>query len=287
MNDTKMEAAIIYEPHLPDALRRATLFAGEEGYIASVPQLLHARVGAGFDNIVWNSWFTANSEECVARTPQGNHVLVEVHGGGVFSSPERILTLYHASVARSCKLGFTGPFAGKILAGEARDLLAGKLPDGSEIPVYPFEEFRQGIAGLPRKYAVILDFETARQCPSGYQAFDDLREDPLMIMRAGGAEAAAAYLDRLRDRGQPQDMGNWHIFPEVDPDQPQASILLLYGGPGGERARIFAAEGMPHLRGVDNEFGLCGSAGMINMGRYVAVAPHDAATSVRDLPFML
>ena len=46
--------------------------------------------------------------------------------------------------------------------------------------------------------------------------------------------------------------------------------MLLYGSPGGKRARVYANEGMPHLRGVDTEFGLCGSAGMINMGRYVA-----------------
>jgi hypothetical protein len=62
-------------------------------------------------------------------------------------------------------------------------------------------------------------------------------------------------------------------------------VLLLYGSPGGERARIYANEGMPHLRGVDTEFGLCGSAGMINMGRYVAVAPNNAAISVRSLSF--
>ena len=51
------------------------------------------------------------------------------------------------------------------------------------------------------------------------------------------------------------------------------------------RARVFATEGMPHLRGVDTDFGLCGSAGMINMGRYVAVAPRNVSTSVRHLPF--
>jgi hypothetical protein len=81
-------------------------------------------------------------------------------------------------------------------------------------------------------------------------------------------------------------MGNWHIFPEIDPERPQSSVLLLYGSPGGVRAKIHANEGMPYLRGVDTEFGLCGSAGMINMGRFVAVAPRNAAASVRSLPFV-
>jgi len=285
MNDVKMEAAIIYESHLPDALRRARIYAGDDGFIASMPALLKARVNSDFDNVIWNTWFTANSEEVVATTPRGNHVVVAVHGGGIFTSPERVLKLYHASVDRSSEFGFTGPFAGNISTREARDILEGKLPDGSEIPVYTFDEFRQGINALPRRHAVVLDFETARKCKNGYQAFDALRDDPMMILRAGGVEAASAYLDKARNRGKLETIGNWHIFPEIDPDQPQSSVLLLYGSPGGTRARVFATEGMPHLRGVDTDFGLCGSAGMINMGRYVAVAPRDASTNVRHLPF--
>jgi hypothetical protein len=285
MENVKMEASIIYESHLPDALRRARIFAGDDGFLASMPALLQARTGAGFDNIIWNTWFTANSEECVATTKQGNHVVVGIHGGGIFSSPERFLKLYHASVDRSSEFGFTGPFAGKISEQEARDVLRGRLPDGSEIPVFPFDEFKQGIAGLPRRYAVVLDFGTAKNCRNGYQVFDQLKDDPLMILRAGGAEAAVAYLDKARDRGNPDTMGNWHIFPEIDPDQPQSSVLLLYGSPGGVRAKVYADEGMPHLRGLDTEFGLCGSAGMINAARYVAVAPRNASTGVRSLPF--
>ncbi len=280
-----MEAKIIYESHLPDALRRALIYAGNNGFVASMTQLLCARVGAAYDNIIWNTWFTSNSEEVVARTPGGNHVVVTVHGGGIFASPERFLRLYHASVDRFSELGFTGPFAGKISANEASDVLDGRLPNGSEIPVFVFDEFKRGIADLPRHYAVVLDFEAAKKCKSGYQAFDELQDDPLMILRAGGVEAAAAYLDKARQRGNSKTMGNWHIFPEIDPDQPQASVLLLYGSPGGVRAEVYANEGMPHLRGVDTEFGLCGSAGMINMGRYVAVAPRNVPTSVRNLSF--
>jgi hypothetical protein len=286
MENVKMEASIIYESHLPDALRRARICAGDDGFLASMPALLQARTGAGFDNIIWNNWFTANSEECVATTKQGNHVVVAIHGGGIFSSPERFLKLYHASVDRSSEFGFTGPFAGKISEQEARDVLRGRLPDGSEIPIFPFDEFKRGIAGLPRRYAVVLDFQTAKNCRNGYQAFDQLKDDPLMILRAGGAEAAVAYLDKARDRGNLDSMGNWHIFPEINPDQPQSSVLLLYGSPGGVRATVYADEGMPHLRGVETEFGLCGSAGMINAARYVAVAPRNASVSVRSLPFV-
>jgi hypothetical protein len=285
MSDNRIEAAIIYESHLPDALRRALIYAGDDGFLASMPELLRARVNASFENIIWNTWFTANSEESVIKTPQGNHVLVTVHGGGIFSTPERFLALYHASVDRASELGFTGMFAGKISEKEARELLQGKLPDGTEIPLFSFDEFKHGIADLPQHYAVVTDFELAQQSISGYAAFDDLRDDSMMIVRAGGVEPLGRYLDKARDRGNSDTIGSWHVFNELDPDQPQACTLLLYGGRGGARDKIYANEGMPHLRGIENEFGLCGSAGMINSGRFVAVAPRNVSTSVRHLSF--
>ncbi len=71
MKDIKIEAAIIYDSHLPDALRRALEYAGDDGFVASMPQLLHARANAPYDNEIWNTWFfTSNSEESVAKTPQ-------------------------------------------------------------------------------------------------------------------------------------------------------------------------------------------------------------------------
>ncbi len=66
----KMEAEIIFEPHVPNALRRALEYAGDDGFVASMPQLLRARANAPYDNIIWNTWFTSNSEESVVTTPQ-------------------------------------------------------------------------------------------------------------------------------------------------------------------------------------------------------------------------
>jgi len=63
--EIKMQAEIIFEPHIPTALRRALQYAGDDGFVASMPQLLHARANAPYDNIIWNTWFTSNSEESV------------------------------------------------------------------------------------------------------------------------------------------------------------------------------------------------------------------------------
>ena len=298
MNDINMEAAIIFDTHLPDALKRALEYAGDDGFVASMPQLLHARVNAPFDNEIWNTWFfTSNSEESVATTPQGNHVAVVVHGGGIFAAPERFLTLYHASVNRSSMLGFTGLFGAKILEQEARDIQRGHLPDGTEIPVFSFDEIKRGVAHLPRRYAVVMDFEMAQTSKCGYASFDDLKDDPLMIVRAGGVEAAARYLDIAMDYFGTTEMGSWHRFDDLSPDEPQTWVQFLFDCLGGasdkesydpaSRQQGNVDSWFTHYRvSRDSGFGLRGDLAMINTARYVAVAPRNVSTGVRDLPFV-
>ena len=287
MGDTSMEATIIFDSYLPDALRRALDYAGRDGFVASLPQLLHARANAPYDNIIWNTWFSSNSEESVVKTPGGHHVLVTVHGGGLFASPERFERVYRASVDRFSPDGYTGQYAAKISEQEARGVLEGRLPDGSEIPVYPFDELLRGIPDLPRRYAVVMDFETAKNSTSGYVSFDDLREQPLMIVRAGGTEAATAYLDRARDRHNTKIMGNWHPYRRIDPDRPQTRVLFLTGNRDG----VGTEDDDDEIYGYAADSGIGGEAcihntSMINIARYVAVAPKDASTSVRYLPFV-
>jgi hypothetical protein len=283
MVDIKLEAEIIFEPHVPNALRRALEYAGDDGFVASMPQLLHARTNASYDNIIWNTWFTSNSEESVVTTKQGNRVVVAIHGGGIYASPERFEKLYRASVDRSNSEGFTGQYAGKISEQEACDVLEGKLPDGTEIPVYMFDEFKRGVADLPIRYGVILDFEMARKSTRGYETFDVLKDEPNMIVRAGGVEANIAYLDKFRDRHNTRLMGNWHPYNRIDPDQPQTRIPFLAGNQGGVNTEGDDDQDW----GYDCEYGMGGDACIHNMGRYIAVAPRDASTSLRNLDFEL
>jgi hypothetical protein len=246
-----------------------------------MPQLLHARANASYDNIIWNTWFTSNSEESVAKTPQGHRVVVAVHGGGIYASPERFERTYRASVDRSSPEGFTGQYAGKISAREASDVLNGLLPDGSEIPVLQFDEFKRGVADLPLRYAVVLDFELARKSTRGYDPFDVLKDEPNMIVRAGGVEPLAAYLDKARDRHNTSVMGNWHPYNRIDPEQSQTRILFLAGNEGG----VCTEDDDDHEYGYDAEYGMGGDACIHNMARYVAVAPRDVWTSLRYLDF--
>jgi len=279
MADIRMQAAVIFEPHIPTALRRALRYAGDDGFVASLPQLLHARANAPYDNIVWNTWFTSNSEECVVTTKQGNHVVVAVHGGGILATPERFERSLYADLNQSNPEGLTGDYAAKISEIEARDVLEGKLPDGIEIPVYPFAEFKRGVANLPRRYGVILDYEMARKTKKGFTPFDVLKDEPNFIVRAGGVEAAAAYLDKFQARHDTKLMGNFHPFYHINPDQPQTRVIFLAGNKGG-----VGSEG-DYNYGYDSDYGIGGYANMNGMARYVAVAPRNVATSLRYLDF--
>ncbi len=277
----KMQAAMFFEPHIPTALRRALDYAGDDGFVASMPQLLHARTNAPYDDIIWNTWFTANSEESVVTTPQGNRVVVAVHGGGIFASPERFERSLHADLGHSNPEGITRQTAAKISQQEAHEVLEGRLPDGGEIPVFTFDEFKRGVTDLPMRYGVILDFELARKSKRGYERFEILKNDPNMIVRAGGVEPLTAYLDKFRKRHDTDLMGNWHPFNRIDPDQPQTRIPFLAGNRGGVGSDDATGYG------YDEEYGMGGDASMVGMARYVAVAPRYMSTSLRELDFEL
>jgi hypothetical protein len=242
--------------------------------------LLRARTNAPYNNIIWNTWFTSNSEESVVTTPQGNRVVVAVHGGGIYGTPERFEKLYRADQNRSNTEGFTGQYAGKISTREANDVLEGKLPGGTEIPVYPFDEFKRGIADLPWRYGVIMDFDLARKSEKGYQSFEVLKDEPNMIVRAGGVEAAAAYLDKRQARHNTIVTGNFHPFDHINPDQAQTRVPFLAGNKGGVESEENYSD-----YGFDAEYGIGGYACMLNTARYVAVAPRETTTGVRHLPF--
>ena len=280
---SRMVARMFFDSATALALRAALRYAGDYGFVASLPQLLHARTNAPYDNIIWNTWFTTNSEESVVKTPQGNHVVVAVHGGGIFGNPEKIERTLRADMNRLNDEGLTGQYAAKITDQDARDLLQGRLQGGAEFPVYGFDEFKQGVANLPVRYGVVLDFETARKADSGFVNFDILRDQPNMIIRAGGTAPLAAYLDKAKQRNNTEKMGSVHRHNNIDPDQPQTRILKLGGSKGG-KGSDGREEGVS--RGYDADWGIS-AGGLVDFARFVAVAPRNVSTDLQYLDFEL
>ena len=174
-----------------------------------------------------------------------------------------------------------GQYAVKISEREARGLLNGKLHGGSKFPVFPFGEFKRGVADLPIRYGVVMDFELAKKANSGYESFDILMHDPIMIVRAGGVKPLAAYLDKARARHNTKSMGNAHSHNDIDPNQPQTRLLKLAGNKGGvgsEGKELGLGWGYDADYGMDSDW-------PGGLARYVAVTPRKVSTNLRHLDF--
>lgn len=236
-------AASFYDNSLPIALRAAEASASETGsFVKSMPEVLVLRRKAPFSNPLWSTWYTCTSEEDVGRTPQGKKVMIEVHGGGILT-PERIETAFER--------GLTKQYAAHLAESEVRTLLEGKLVDGTEIPVYSFSDFKAGITDLPRRYGVVMDFDTVKSVASGYLPVESLRDNPLVIVRAGGVTEANAFVDKVSQ--QYTNYGNWHPFNAINSDETQGRVLFV---------------------GYNDGNGLSGDLDLLNYGRFlVGVAP--------------
>lgn len=184
---------IIYNTSLPVALREAREYADRnKGTILSLPQLVQERIKADKEDTIWTNWFTVNSEEYVGKTKQGNPVLVTSHGQAIWT-PDRIEQAYREDLING---------AGRLTEPEFHKLLEGKV--------------------------TVTDLDKIKSTVSGIQRIDELRENPLFILRAGGAERANNYLDRVKEVYQRNEYGNWHTFASVNPAQPQGRVLFVY-----------------------------------------------------------
>eukprot|EP00929_Paragymnodinium_shiwhaense_P119270 TRINITY_DN91157_c0_g1_i1.p1 TRINITY_DN91157_c0_g1~~TRINITY_DN91157_c0_g1_i1.p1 ORF type:complete len:581 (-),score=93.97 TRINITY_DN91157_c0_g1_i1:443-2185(-) len=256
----KLRANGIWMPHLSLALQEAQIAAGSKGFVAQMPEIMAARTRTPFENDIWHTRYTTTSEESIVEDEDGNLKVVTVHGGGIFSTPERILQAFNLD---SMYHYMTGDYDAKLTEKEASRLLKGALPDGSSIPMYSFEDFQKGIHELPRRYGVITDFDIANTSVRGYNKFGQMRHDPMLLVHAGGKAQAEAYINRISQRQE--TLGNWNRYAALDKSRvPSAGILF-----------------------IDYEGGVLGSNGLVNVGRYVAVAPENEHTSLRNLDFLV
>jgi len=193
-------------------------------YDRPLPQLLQDRLTASYNDAIWTKMSVPLSEEDIGIdvkgkfASKGKPVLVEVHGTGIFVSDEKF--------SNSSKLGLTAGYGLKLINNEFENLLDGKIQDNPEIPIYHFDEFRN-TNKFPTLYAIVLDFDIARETESGRLDLEKLYNNPVFQMRVGSIETATLFLDKLRNWYSDQKFGNRHSFNDVDPNQPQGRLLTL------------------------------------------------------------
>lgn len=189
---------VFYDHDLPTALEHAKEYAGEDGHVATLPEIGQARSIAPKGSFVWTNWFSTASGEYKGRSKQGNAVYVVAHGVGPFTEPGRIRQGYEEGLLDG---------AGKITQDGLYALL---------------EQAGNG-------QVTVLDFDKVKKLKSGVITVDSARDNPLVRARLG--EHTEAYLNKLKEV-YGNEVGNWHDCASVDLDAPSGRVLFAGDGCG-------------------------------------------------------
>ena len=171
-----------------DALRDAEEYAGKDGFIPTMPELIDALSQASVRDKLWRQSCVTRTEEYIGIdhdgkfVDEGNHAFVVVHGMGITS--QRIKDEYDLDTPNDYSI--------KLTDEEFEALLEGNLPSENIVPVYSYEEFMKRAEntetqdGLPRYYGVVLDYKDIKDLPTHIYSLEDFMENPLVLARAGG-----------------------------------------------------------------------------------------------------
>jgi len=186
------EGQAFYDRDLPTALEQAGEYAGEEGHVATLPEMAQARILAPKGSFAWKNWFTTTSGEYKGVSKQGNRVYVVVHGVGPLTEPGRIRQAYEEGLTRG---------AAKLTQEELYALL-----------------------GQEGENVTILDFDKVKKLKSDVITVDSARKNDLVRARLG--EHTDAYLDKYKEF-YGNRIGNWHDCEGLDIDVPRGLLLFV------------------------------------------------------------
>ena len=217
------------------------------GVVATMPYLVAGLSVAKSDNYLRQRWHTACSEELVGIDTVGivnrGKPVVIVQHGNLILTPDRIRTAYNT--------GLTKQNAAILHPQQEIDtILRGTHPvTGGSINLYTVDDIKKGKVKSPfGYYAVVLDFETAKDTLSNYQDKKTFLKNELVIARAGTLDYLEKYFDNIQSENT---VGNWHRFNEIDPKQAQGRVLFV----------------------TNNNNGLSGNFDLNYYARFVGVAP--------------
>ncbi|MBI4447412.1 hypothetical protein HY643_00375 [Candidatus Woesearchaeota archaeon] len=203
-----------------DALRQALDYAGKDGFVASMPEMIAAKVKVDKSHEFWQKWYAFYSEEDMGIDKKGlfgkkgEAVLVVVHGGGILT-PDRIEKAYAEGLVDS---------SAKYRNKEWGNLLEGRLPNGEAINLYSLDDLKKETPKIS-KFGVVMPYEVAQLTKSGWHTKKEFVENPLVIARNGGLENLEAYFDKAKNSDLM--LANFHPFKSWNPNQTQGRLLFL------------------------------------------------------------
>jgi hypothetical protein len=115
--------AFYHQDGLTAAWQQAMRFAGKNGRLATMPDIISARIETKPEEVPWNSYFTTLTAEYYGLSKAGNRILIVAHGIGPMSTLEGVQKTY----SWEYKDRERARRGGRITMQEFLDLEAGKF----------------------------------------------------------------------------------------------------------------------------------------------------------------
>lgn len=187
----KPPMAFYHSKGLTPAWQFAQKYIQGGGRIATLPDIIDARLGTDLDAHPWNAYFTTQSAEYVGFSRGGNKIILVAHGVGPMATLDGIQAAYSFEYKDSQRV----QRGGRISRSEFL-----KLESGHYGPVFVVD---LNLYNRRYEYPFI-----------GALRFSDLRDDPLFMARLGGVERVERYLGQSRDYA-----ADWHTEQSaLEPD---------------------------------------------------------------------
>jgi hypothetical protein len=126
--------AFYHQDGLPAAWEQAMKFVGNGGRLATMPDIVAARLETKPEEMPWSTYFTTLTAEYYGIGKQGNRILIVAHGIGPMSTLDGIRKAYSWEYKDKDR----NRRGGRITAQEFLDLEAGKF---GEVSIIDFDEY--------------------------------------------------------------------------------------------------------------------------------------------------
>lgn len=163
--------AFYHENGLVPSWKQAGTFAGIGGHIATLPDIINARLSTKPGDIPWETWFTTSSSEYMWKSKGGNPIIIVAHENSPMATLNGSCKSYRYSYSDKTR----NNEGGRISEKEFYDLESGKY---GEVSIIDLEE-------LAKKYKYLF-------CNTTIRASEALN-DPLMKARLG--KNAESYIN--------------------------------------------------------------------------------------------
>lgn len=91
MQEKQCTGTIFYNGEALTAFRNASKFKGKNGRIATLPDVVDAKLSADDDTPIWHKYFATSTGEHFGSSRGGNKILIVGHNVGPFANQERVL----------------------------------------------------------------------------------------------------------------------------------------------------------------------------------------------------